>query len=154
MKKGKSKNGEQRYLCRGCGRTFGTGSERILGTSRLPKETWMAYAECFVLMLPLRECARRCRVCLKTAYTMRHRLIECLSAYSPSFRAGRGCGCELDETYFPESFKGNHAKGTFAMPRPSVSVNIIFTISTNAFSPIAPTRIRRIRQRGCAAFGA
>ena len=36
----------------------------------------------------------------------------------------------------------------------SVSVNIIFTIFTNAFSPIAPTRIRRIRQRGCAAFGA
>ena len=35
-----------------------------------------------------------------------------------------------------------------------VSVNIIFTIFTNAFSPIAPTRIRRIRQRGCAAFGA
>lgn len=57
VKKGKSKNGEQRYLCRGCGRTFGMGSERILGTSRLPKETWMAYAECFVLMLPLRECA-------------------------------------------------------------------------------------------------
>ena len=35
----------------------------------------MAYAECFVLKLPLRECARHCRVCLKTAYTMRHRLI-------------------------------------------------------------------------------
>lgn len=119
VKKGKSKNGEQRYLCRGCGRTFGMGSGRILGTSRLPRETWMAYAECFVLMLPLRECARRCRVCLKTAYTMRHRLIECLSAYTPSFRAGRGCGCELDETYFPESFKGNHAKGSFKMPRPS-----------------------------------
>ena len=38
--------------------------------------------------------------------------------------------------------------------RELVSVNIIFTISTNAFSPIAPTRIHRIRQRGCAAFGA
>lgn len=119
VKKGRSGNGEQRYLCRGCGRTFGTGSERILGTSKLPKETWMAYAECFVLMLPLRECARRCHVCLKTAYTMRHRLIECLSAYSPAFTAERGCGCELDETYFPESFKGNHTKGSFAMPRPS-----------------------------------
>ena len=35
----------------------------------------------------------------------------------------------------------------------AVSVNIIFTIYANAFSPIAPTRIRRIRQRGCAAFG-
>ena len=59
---------------------------------------------------------RRCRVCLKTASTMRRRLIECLSAYSPSFKVERGCGCELDETYFPESFKGNHVKGSFAMP--------------------------------------
>lgn len=119
MKKGKSKNGEQRYLCQDCGRTFGMGSGHILGTNRLPKETWMANAECFVLMLPLRECAGRCHVCLKTAYTMRHRLIECLSAYSPSFKTGRGCGCELDETYFPESFKGNHTKGSFTMPRHS-----------------------------------
>lgn len=119
VKKGKSGNGDQRYLCRDCGRTFGLGSERILGTSKLPKDAWMAYVECFVLMLPLRECARRCHVCLKTAYTMRHRLIECLSAYSPAFKAGRGCGCELDETYFPESFKGNHAKGSFALPRPA-----------------------------------
>ena len=35
-----------------------------------------------------------------------------------------------------------------------VSVNVFFTIFANAFSPIAPTRMRRIRQRGCAAFGA
>lgn len=119
VKKGKSRNGEQRYLCHDCGRTFGMGSERVLGTSKLPKETWMAYAECFVLMLPLRECATRCHVCLKTAYTMRHRLIECISAYSPTFTVERGCGCELDETYFPESFKGNHTKGSFVMPRPS-----------------------------------
>lgn len=55
--------------------------------SKLPKETWMAYAECFVLMLPLRECARRCRICLKTAYTTRHRLIEGLSAYPPRSRS-------------------------------------------------------------------
>lgn len=27
----------------------------------------MAYAECFVLALPLRECAARCGVCLKVA---------------------------------------------------------------------------------------
>lgn len=38
--------------------------------------------------------------------------------------------------------------------RPDVSVNVTFTIFTNVFSPIAPTRMRRIRQRGCAAFGA
>ena len=72
----------------------------------------MAYAECFTLMLPLRECADRRGVCLKTAYTMRHRLIECLREYSPEFHVGRGQACELDETYFPEPFKGNHSKGS------------------------------------------
>ena len=117
VKKGRSRNGDQRYLCRGCGRTFSGSTGQVLGRSRLPRETWMAYAECFALMLPLRECSARCGVCLKTAYTMRHRLIECLSAYSPSFRVERGCGCELDETYFPESFKGNHSKGSFTLPR-------------------------------------
>lgn len=70
----------------------------------------------------------RCHVCLKTAYTMRHRLIECLSAYSPSFKTGRGCGGELDEIYFPESFKdkGNRAKGLFAMPSniPATTIRI------------------------------
>lgn len=78
VKKGKSRNGEQRYLCRDCGRTFSGSTGRVLGTSKLPRETWMAYA---------------------------------------------------------------------------VSVNIFFTIFTNVFSPIAPTRMRRIRLRGCAAFG-
>ncbi len=117
--KGRAKDGSRRHLCKDCGRTFGSKSERILGTTKLPKETWMAYAECFVLMLPLRECAERCHVCLKTAFTMRHRLIECLSAFSPAFKVACGCGCELDETYFRESFKGNHTLGDFKLPRPA-----------------------------------
>lgn len=113
VKKGRGRNGEQRWLCRDCRRTFCARSERVLCTSKLPKSTWMAYAECFALALPLRECAARCGVCLKTAYTMRHRVIECLSAHAPAFTVERGCGCELDETYFPESFKGNHTRGSF-----------------------------------------
>lgn len=117
VKKGKSRNGDRRYLCRGRGRTFSGSTGRVLGRSRLPRETWMAYAECFALMLPLRECAGRCGVCLKTAWTMRHRLIECLKEYPPEFHVGRGQACELDETYFPESFKGNHSKGSFTLPR-------------------------------------
>lgn len=117
VRKGRSRNGSQRYLCRDCGRTFGASTDRALGRSKLPRETWMAYAECFVLALPLRECARRCGVSLKTAFTMRHRLIECLSGRLPEFSAGAGGGCELDETYIPESFKGNHSKGSFRLPR-------------------------------------
>lgn len=35
VKKGKSRNGDQRYLCRDCGRTFSGSTDRILGTSKL-----------------------------------------------------------------------------------------------------------------------
>ncbi len=35
----------------------------------------------------------------------------------PEFHVGQGRACELDETYFPESFKGNHSKGSFTLPR-------------------------------------
>ena len=37
----------------------------------------------------------------------------------PLVQGRAGLRCELDETYFPESFKGNHARGSFTMPRPS-----------------------------------
>lgn len=87
------------------------GSERILGTSRLPKEAWMAYAECFVLMLPLRECARRCRVCLKTAYTIRYRLIECLSAYSPSFRSSVAAAASSTRPTYPSRSRATARRG-------------------------------------------
>lgn len=36
----------------------------------------------------------------------------------PSFKVERDRGCKLDETYFPEPFKGNHTKETFTIPPP------------------------------------
>lgn len=62
-------------------------------------------------------------------------------------------GYNVVEVLRPKRDKARPGEGK-SDPLDAVSVNIIFTISTNAFSPIAPTRIRRIRQRGCAAFGA
>ena len=48
---------------------------------------------------------------------MCHRLIEHLKAYSPEFCVGQERDCELNETYFPELFKGNHTKGSFKLPK-------------------------------------
>lgn len=52
-----------------------------------------------------------------------------------------------------KDMKGRILRRGESQRKDGVSVNILFTIFTNVFSPIAPTRIRRIRQRGCAAFG-
>ena len=50
-------------------------------------------------------------------------------------------------------FSSKNDRNDAARMARAVSVNIFFTIFTNVFSPIAPTRMRRIRLRGCAAFG-
>ncbi len=118
VKRGRCANGSQRYLCRDCGRSFNGSARKVFTASKLPREKWMAYIECFVDALPLRVCAERCGVSLKTSFFMRHRLIEAIQRHSPAFHVEPGCGCELDETFFPESFKGNHANSDFEMPRP------------------------------------
>ena len=119
VKKGHGADGSQRYLCHGCGRTFNARTGKVVGMSKLPASTWMLYIECFTDRLSLRQCAERCKVSLPTSLFMRRRLLEVVSKVLPAFSVGEGCGCELDETYFAESFKGNHSKSRLQMPRES-----------------------------------
>lgn len=86
--------------------------------SKLKAGVWMRFLECFADCLSLRKCAQRCGVCLKTAFLMRQRVIECIRRYTPVLRSEAGSCVRLDETYFRESFKGNHTKSAvFVMPR-------------------------------------
>lgn len=116
-KRGFDQYGNQRYLCKGCARTFTARSRRIFATTKLPRSTWMKFVQCHVDVLPLRESAERCGVCLKTAFFMRHRLLEAVRKTLPSFQVESGCGAELDECFFHESFKGNHGRSEIGIPR-------------------------------------
>ena len=94
-------------------------TSNAIAMSKLPVSTWMAYIECFVDALPLRACAQKCAVSLTSAWCMRHRLLEVIRRFCSAFSVNAGASAELDETYFHESFKGNHSKSsTFTMPRP------------------------------------
>lgn len=117
VKRGKDGFGRQRYLCRNCGMSFTMEKINVFSQSKLDDAVWMRYIECFVDMLPLRECAERCGVSLKTSWFMRHRILEALEKHMPSFEVRKGCGAELDETFFRENFKGNHSRGSFELPR-------------------------------------
>lgn len=116
-RRGKDSLGKQRYRCRDCGRSFGGSARKIFGTTKLPRETWMRVAECHIDRLSLRASAERCGVCLKTTFFMRHRILEATRTHMPSFQVEAGCGAELDETFFRESFSGNHLRSEFRMPR-------------------------------------
>lgn len=83
VRKGHDHDGAQRWLCRDCGRTFRMEPDTIITRSKLKPAVWMLYLECFVDCLPLRECAKRCRVSLRTSWLMRMRLIESLKRHLP-----------------------------------------------------------------------
>mgnify|MGYP007016528316 CR=1 FL=1 len=117
VRKGHAKDGSQRCLCHGCARTFGVRTGRVAGMGKLPAEKWMACVQCFVDRLGLRACAERAGVSLPTGLFMRRRLLEVVAAFVGTFSAAEGCGCELDGTYFPESFKGDRMRGSFELPR-------------------------------------
>lgn len=115
VRRGKDGHGSQRWLCRGCGRSFTAKSKGILATSKLDADAWMEFAVCMADMLDLRTTAERIGVCLKTAWFMRHRVCEAMSAQLAGMRPGGRV--QIDGTYYPESFSGNHAKGGFEPPR-------------------------------------
>ena len=59
VKRGRDGRGRQRFLCRGCARTFTDATMRIFSTTKLDRSAWMRFAECHVDMLPLRESAEK-----------------------------------------------------------------------------------------------
>jgi len=117
-RKGRGPQGGRRWLCGGCGRTFGASTLSVLGASKLDAATWEEFAECTVDAISLREAASRCGVCLSTAWFMRHRLCEAMGARLAAFRSGPGRRCQVDETSFSESLSGNWSRsGAHKMPR-------------------------------------
>ena len=117
VRKGRGAGGSQRWLCRGCGRTFGATTMRVIAQSKLGRETWLAYAEGMADGLTLRELAGRCGVCLKTSWFMRMRICEAMGSSLDGFASGPGVAVEVDDTALHESFAGNNGRGAFLMPR-------------------------------------
>ena len=59
VRKGRDRDGGQRWLCRGRARTFSARTRGLLASSKLPASAWMSFAECMADALPLRGTAAR-----------------------------------------------------------------------------------------------
>lgn len=116
IKHGK-KNDVQRFRCKDCERTFNDRTMTPLANSHVSLEQWIDYAKCMVMGLSIRKSAKICEVSVKTSFYMRHRLLDAVRNFQG---VGEVSGIvEMDETFLPESFKGNHKKSGFIMPRKS-----------------------------------
>jgi len=82
----------------------------------LPVEIWFEYAKAMIVGYSIRKCAIVAGVSVKTSFYMIHKILDAI-------RLHQGVGSvegvvEMDETFFAESFKGNHKKDkAFTMPR-------------------------------------
>lgn len=116
IKHGK-KNDVQRFRCKDCGKTFNDLTLTPMANSHVKLEEWINYAKCMIMGYSIRKSARTCDVSVKTSFYMRHRLLDAVRNFQG---IGSVSGIvEMDETFLPESFKGNHKKSGFKMPRES-----------------------------------
>lgn len=108
VKNGKVR-GIQRYLCRDCSKTFNALTKTVFANTKLSISTWIRYADCMSKQMTLRETAKTVGLSLKTSFFMRQKILTALAEHMGlDFLKGV---LEMDETFFAESFKGNHKKG-------------------------------------------
>lgn len=111
------KNGRQRFKCNACGKTFSLTTGTVLYHSKLDLATWKKYLWCMTQKYPLRRCAQECGIRLKTAFFLRHKILDTLRNMQEKVKLNGIV--EADETFFTLSFKGHHGEGDFKMPRKS-----------------------------------
>lgn len=112
VRKGRGKDGSQRWLCRGCRRTFSAKTFGLIARSKLPREKWARFVELTVDRASVARCAEELGVTPFTAWYMRMRLCEAMRRSMPAPPANGEW--QLDGTYYDESLKG--LRGA-AMPR-------------------------------------
>ncbi len=112
-----TKGGTQRYLCRECKKTFVAMTGTILFHTKKPIETWKKYVQCMIEKYPLRKCAKICEIDLTTAFYWRNKILDALQNMMAEVKLDGIV--QADETFTPVSYKGNHKKSNFRMPRQS-----------------------------------
>lgn len=110
IRKGKTAKGKQRFMCKDCKKTFTKYSLTIFNRSRVDYAKWHKFIPMFIDHIPSKSAAKRLGVSRNTAWKMRLRLIHVIEECLPAFFISEGQTVEMDETYYPESFKGNYGK--------------------------------------------
>jgi len=115
VRNGHRKDGKQRYLCKVCDKSFVSNTNSITSGTKKGLYVWMKYIECMINGLPLRESAFICKIHRNTAFMWRHKVLVALQKITEDINLSGIV--EADETFFPVSYKGNHKKSSFKLPR-------------------------------------
>ena len=106
------KNGHQRFKCKNCGRIFNEITNSVFMCSKKSFDIWEKYIECMINEFTIRKSAKICGICITTAFVWRHKILDVLSRKIDSVKLSGVV--EVDETFFPISYKGSRH-----LPRPA-----------------------------------
>lgn len=106
-------SGHQRYRCNDCKHTCNALSFTPLAHLRV-RDKLDAYLSCMSGGVTLRPAAAECEISLNTSFHLRHRLMAVIEQDSTGQLSGI---CEMDETFFRESRKGERGLGDSARKR-------------------------------------
>ncbi len=118
VRNGHRKDGTQRYVCKGCGKSFVASSNSILFSTKKELAVWQKYINCMMHGFTVRKTATICGISINTSFFWRHKILDALQEKTMNDTISGIV--EADETFFPLSYKGNHKNSTtFKMPRKS-----------------------------------
>ena len=114
VKNGKNKE-TQRYLCKSCRKSFVNTTNTPIFSSKKNLETWIKFVQCLLNQYSISRISKELNIAISTAFIWRHKILDAIREhYKCSSLSSK---IECDETFFQESFKGNHTKDGFVMPR-------------------------------------
>lgn len=108
---------KQRYVCKDCGKSFTVLSNSVASGTRKNLSIWESFAKCMMNGFSVRKSAGICGIHRNTAFVWRHKLLDALQKHAEKSKLDGII--EADETFFRVSYKGNHRRSSFKMPRES-----------------------------------
>jgi transposase-like protein len=115
VRNGHRPDGRQKYVCKGCGRSFVITTGSVFSGTSKGIETWRKYFKCLVRGLTIRQAAEECGLDKDTAFYWRHKILGTLEGMAAGVALDGVV--EADEAFFAKSYKGKHKKNPFEMPR-------------------------------------
>jgi transposase-like protein len=92
----------QRYKCKNCKKYFNDYTHTALSGIK-DKSTFYDYIKCFLEGLSIRKIAVNLKISISTSFNWRHKILSALNETNCNHLEGI---VEIDETFFPESHKG------------------------------------------------
>ena len=100
------RNGKQRFLCRGCSRTFMRSTNTLMANSHYTQSVWIDFIQDTLYGKTLDDSAEKYGFSHQTAYNMRHKVLMALQDLLEQNTVLLSGIVEFDETFVLDCYKG------------------------------------------------